>query len=103
MLKKNYRPNDDLVIAWWDADWFREMLKDELGWLNEEEIEACMSVADDAVEFSNLADAIVSSCSYEVEKMRLEKNVAGMKQHLAEYRKVEKKRLSKKKKGRVKK
>ena len=100
MLRKYYRPDDELVIAWWDAAWFREMLKDDLGWLTDEEIEICISAADDAVEFSNLADAIVSECLYEVEKMRLEKNVAGMKQHLLAAKKGLPK---KKKKGRVRK
>lgn len=78
LLAKTYRSEDELVIAWWDAEWFREMLKDDLGWLNDEEMEICMSAADDAVEFSNLADAIVSECVYEVEQARLarKKNAA---------------------------
>lgn len=105
MLDRNYEGRTELVVAWWDAEWFAEQLKDEFGRLNPDEVDICMRVADDAVEFSNLADAIVSACAYEVEKARLEGSVAKMKKNRAEFARNKKRRLAyaKKKKGKARK
>lgn len=100
-LDRNYEARTELVVAWWDAEWFGEQLKDELGWLNPDEVDICMRVADNAVEFSNLADAIVSACAYEVEKARLEGSVAKMKKNRAEFAREKKKRLARNKKRRL--
>lgn len=101
MLDRDYEARTELVVAWWDAEWFGEQLKDELGWLNPDEVDICMRVADKAVEFSNLADSIVSACAYEVEKARLEGSVAKMKKSRAEFARKKKQRLARNKKRRL--
>lgn len=101
MLDRNYEGRTELVVAWWDAEWFGEQLKDELGWLNPDEVDICMRVADKAVEFSNLADAIVSACAYEVQQARLNDSVAKMKKNRAEFARNKKKRLDRNKKRRL--
>lgn len=100
-LDRHYEARTELVVAWWDAEWFAEQLKDEFGRLNPDEVDICMRVADDAVEFSNLADSIVSACAYEVQQARLNDSVAKMKKNRAEFARKKKKRLAREKKRRL--
>ena len=70
MLERNYKDDTELVVAWWDADWFREQLNDVFGELTDEEVQVCMDAADNAVEWSNLGSSIVHECEAMIESLR---------------------------------
>jgi hypothetical protein len=65
-----YKKDEELLVAYWDADWFRNLLRAELGELSDDEVDICMSAAEDVIELNNIGDFIISEAASEVIKHR---------------------------------
>lgn len=69
---KNYRDDADLVVAYWDAEWFKEYVADG-DELSDEELFVCMSCAEEVLENMGLGEQIVSFARAELARHRDEK------------------------------
>jgi len=57
-LLRNYRPEDEIAVAWWDRDWFQDLLGRTL---SDEEWEVVIDAAEGVLEFTNLGDSMIDA------------------------------------------
>jgi len=57
-LLRNYRPEDEIAVAWWDRDWFQDLLGRTL---SDEEWEVVIDAAEGVLEFTNLGDQLIDA------------------------------------------
>lgn len=43
-LQKHYKPNDDLIIAWWDKEWFENCFDNDEYQLTDDDLETICSM-----------------------------------------------------------
>lgn len=65
-LKSMEDQTQELVVAYWDADWFKQMVCVDGKFVTEEEIDECMYATESVLEYGGLSDMIVDSCSHAV-------------------------------------
>lgn len=54
---KVYDKNDEIVIAWWDKEWFEDILDREL---DDEDWQIILYASDKVLEYSDLGDQLIS-------------------------------------------
>jgi len=54
---KVYDKNDEVVIAWWDKEWFEDILDREL---DEEDWQIILYASDKVLEYSDLGDQLIT-------------------------------------------
>ncbi len=74
MLKNNYKTNDadehlseEVVIAWWDKDWFEQLLDTKLSddeWLD------VLSTSELVIENCSIADQLMSEATFVLKQSR---------------------------------
>jgi len=57
-LLRNYKPADEIAVAWWDRDWFQDLLGRAL---SDEEWEVVIDAAEGVLEFTNLGDQMIDA------------------------------------------
>jgi len=57
-LLRNYRRKDEIAVAWWDRDWFQDLLGRTL---SDEEWEVVIDAAEGVLEFTNLGDQLIDA------------------------------------------
>lgn len=62
-LKSMEDQTQELVVAYWDADWFKRMVCVDGKFVTEEEIDECMYATESVLEYGGLGDMIVDSCT----------------------------------------
>jgi len=68
-LSARYAPSDEIAVAWWDKEWFEQMLGRKL---SRDEWDAVLSAAEKVLEFSDLGDRMTDAAEntiYELERL----------------------------------
>ena len=76
-LTAMYDPNDELVVAYWDADW----LKARADIKTAAELEIAFDACSDAVEMGNLGDMITTEIDFQLAKHRANEIVKNLVKH----------------------
>lgn len=66
-LKSRYKDSDEIVIAWWDRDWFQELLDREL---DDEDWQIVLASSEKVLEFMDLGDQLMWSAERELDEAK---------------------------------
>ena len=74
VLLRTYKPADEIAVAWWDRDWFQELLGRKL---SQDEWDEVLSAAEEVLEFTNLGDQMVDAAWNALSQMPKKKKRKG--------------------------
>ncbi|MFM9028807.1 MAG: hypothetical protein ACKOQ6_12575 [Bacteroidota bacterium] len=66
-LKSRYKDSDEIVIAWWDRDWFEELLDRKL---DDEDWQIVLASSEKVLEFMDLGDQLMWSAERELDEAK---------------------------------